>query len=537
MGNVNLRGKLTGIALSLLIVVVGPSVARDNYPRAADLDAISYHIQISLNDTDENISGETEILFAAAGDLPKVVPLDFEGFTIDEVKENGQPAQFSRSGRRLAIRLQGSYHRREGFTVSIRYHGSPQDGLYIKKNKYGDRTVFADNWPDRAHHWFPAIDHPYDKAQVEFFVTAPDKYDVVANGDLAEVTSLQNGAKRWHWKESVPIPVYCMVIGVAEFSVLKHGSWNNIPVYYYLFPKDRDWGIKDFGRSLQMLEFYSNLIGPYPYEKLALVESSTRFGGMENSSNIFFPEKSIDGSERQEGTVAHEIAHQWFGDSVTESDWHQLWLSEGFATYFSHLFFERADGRDAFLSLMLADRDKLFHSTGVRRPIHDPSITDLFQLLNENNYQKGGWVLHMLRHLMGDHDFFEGIRDYYRSNRDRNALTEDFQRVMESHYGKRLDWFFKEWIYETGHPVYQVVWSWSDSKKELHLKVVQEQSGTLFTLPVDVEIKSEGGSKREVILMDQRQQTFDFKLSSRPAAVVLDPGQWILKEATVREEK
>jgi len=231
-----------------------------------------------------------------------------------------------------------------------------------------------------------------------------------------------------------------MVIGATEFSVINTGSWNGISLSYYLYPKDRENGIKDYGRALQMIEFYTNLIGPYPYEKLALVQSSTRFGGMENSSSIFFDEESFNGSGRLEDTVAHEIAHQWFGDSVTQADWHHLWLSEGFATYFGNLFFERADGQDKFVSRMLADKERyLKANSSSPRPIYDSTVTDLLKLLNPNNYEKGGWVLHMLRHIMGDKQFFAGIRDYYRTYRDGNALTGDFQKVMEFHAGRPLD--------------------------------------------------------------------------------------------------
>jgi aminopeptidase N len=325
-----------------------------------------------------------------------------------------------------------------------------------------------------------------------------------------------------------------MVVGAAEFAVIQVGAWNNTPVIYYLYPKDRERGVKDYGRAVEMLEFYSNLIGPYPYEKLALVQSSTRFGGMENSSNIFFDEKAFNGSGALEGVVAHEIAHQWFGDSVTESDWHHLWLSEGFATYLGHLFFERRDGRDRFLALMRADREALLAST---RPIYDPAIKDLFQLLNANNYQKGGWVLHMLRGVMGDERFFSAIRDYYRRHRDGNALTEDFQRVVELHYGSALDWFFRQWIYEAGYPVYEARWRWDEGAKELRLAVAQKQTGVVFRMPMRVDIEIGDAARREVIEVKDREQSFTIKLDARPRQVAIDADEWVLKQLTLREEK
>ena len=530
--------QITRLALALLLCLNFTAVfPRDNYPRLATSDAIHYRIHLDLKEAGEEIQAETEILLAFTGDGVKEVALDFVGLSVDGVTEEARPAKFTHADGKLKVALQSSYRRGDRCWLRIKYHGRPSDGLYIKKNKFGDRSIFADNWPNRAHHWFPAIDHPYDKATVEFFVTAPDRYDVVANGTLLETTSKQNGTKLTHWSEATPIPTYCMVVGATEFSVINAGSWNGIPLFYYLYPKDRDQGIKDYGRALQMVEFYTNLIGPYPYEKLALVESSTRFGGMENSSNIFFDERAFNGSGKLEGVVAHEIAHQWFGDSVTEADWHHLWLSEGFATYFGRLFFERADGRDKFVSQMLADKESYLKTYGKDpRPIYDPSITDLFKLLNANNYEKGGWVLHMLRHVMGDERFFAGIRDYYRSYRDRNALTSDLQRVMEFHAGRPLDWFFTEWFYEPGYPVFDAVWRWDDGAKELRLRIAQKQEKTIYRMPLDVEIKLGDQTQREVIQVSERAQTFTFKLSARPQRLAVDPDEWVLKVLKLVEE-
>ncbi|HEX8503085.1 MAG TPA: M1 family aminopeptidase [Pyrinomonadaceae bacterium] len=525
-------------ALPLLLCLCARARARDDYPRRAELDALRYRIRLALAEAGEEVTAEAEIVFALKAAGVREIALDLAGLTVDGVTEQGRPARFSRADGRLRVALANTYRAGDLLTLAVRYHGAPTDGLYFKRNKFGDRTVFADNWPDRARHWFPSLDHPYDKAAVEFFVTAPARYDVIANGRLVEMTSRQDGTRLTHWREDVPVPVYCMVFGATEFSVVDAGGWGGARLLHYLYPKDRERGLADHGRALRMLEFYSELIGPYPYEKLALVQSSTRFGGMENSSNIFFDENAYDGSGRLEGTVAHEIAHQWFGDSVTEADWHHLWLSEGFATYFGALFFERADGRDKFVRMMLADKERYLKDAGaVARPVYDPEVKDLFKLLNRNNYQKGGWVLHMLRRVVGDEKFFAGVSDYYRTYRDSNALTEDFRRVMELRAGRPLDWFFRQWIYEPGFPAYDAAWSWDEAAKRLRLRLRQTQAGAPFRMPLDVEFRTGDSARRETIEVGGREQTFDFKLESRPQAVGVDPDEWVLKTLTLREEK
>jgi aminopeptidase N len=524
-------------ALPLLLCLSARAEARDDYPRQPGLDAQQYRLSLSIGDTKDEITAEAEIVFAARAVNVREVALDFPDLTVDGVTENGRAAKFTRDAGRLRITLADTYKPGDLFNVAVKYHGAPTDGLYFKRNKFGDRTVFADNWPDRARHWFPSLDHPSDKARVDFYVNAPARYDVVANGELVETTSRQDGTRLTHWRESVPVPVYCMVFGATEFSVLNAGASGGTNLWHYLYPKDRDRGLADHGRALRILEFYAGLVGPYPYEKLALVESSTRFGGMENSSNIFFDENAYDGTGHLESTVAHEIAHQWFGDSVTESDWHHLWLSEGFATYFGALFYERADGRDRFVRMMLDDKERyLKDADAVARPVYDPSVKDLFKLLNRNNYQKGAWVLHMLRRVLGDEKFFEGVRDYYRTYRDGNALTEDFRRVMELHYGKSLDWFFRQWIYAPGFPAYDASWKWDGPSKRLTLKVRQTQAGALFRMPLDIEFGNGDDSRREVIEVSGREQTFDFDLKARPQTVAIDPDEWVLKTLKLREE-
>lgn len=521
--------------LLVLGLTPGAAVANDGYPRMDDVDILHYRIRLEIGESGRAIRGETTILAELLAGGRDVLPLDLGPLTVDRVTVGGKNAVFAHSDNRLNITIEDRYAEGDTVAVVVSYRGEPVDGLFIQANKFGDRSIFADNWPNRARHWFPGVDHPYDKATAEFIVTAPSAYDVVANGRLLETTAVSPERKRTHWKTDAPIPTYCMVVGAARFSIVRPGPWQGIPVSYYLFPGDRDAGTTDFDRSTDMLAFYTDLIGPYPYAKLALVQSSTRFGGMENASAIFFSEKGITGTKRNEGVVAHEIAHQWFGDSVTESDWHHLWLSEGFATYFGALFFEEADGDERFHEMLARSRSRVFDAN--RRapaPIFNPGITDLFDLLNAYNYSKGGLVLHMLRGLMGDEAFFEGIRDFYARFRDQTVLTRDFRSVMETRLGEDLGWFFDQWIYRAGHPVIEVNWSWDDRNGEVTVRLSQTQRQEPFRLPVTLAFEvGEGQERRQVELRD-RSHEFRFKLDGAPGEVLVDPDAWLLMESRVR---
>jgi aminopeptidase N len=509
-------------ALAVLLFCAAHAAAQN-----PSVDVQHYAVDITLPRSGSEIAAVAELTVT-----PRVTPLDwlvldFGDLTIDSVAiEDRDISWFRTDTERITVAAMRTTA--EPFRVRITYHGKPPDGLVLQQNKYGHFGVFADNWPNRAHQWFPSVDHPSDKATVEFRVTAPDSFDVIANGTLVESASLQNGAKRWHWRETTPIPVHCMVIGATEFAIVRAGRDEDVEVSYYLYPRDRDDGVRQFGRAVEMLDLFADLVGPYPYAKLAIVESSTRFGGMENASAIFLDEKRIHGKESLEPLVAHEIAHQWFGDSVSQRDWHDLWLSEGFATYFSALFFERANGRDSFRDAMRENRnDYLKKPELAARPINDPDANPS-QLLDALRYDKAAWVLHMLRGVIGDQAFFAGIRDYYAAYRDGNATTADLRVIMERHAGQPLDWFFQQWLYEPGHPVFRTKWTWRRGK--LTVNVDQTQTGTVFRTPAVLEVRNPNGAHRENVVIDERSERFEIDSEVRPTEVVLDPDEWVLRQ-------
>jgi aminopeptidase N len=359
------------------------------------------------------------------------------------------------------------------------------------------------------------------------------------------VQTTANGSRTWTYSEGVPIPPYCMIIGVGQFARFEPKGPSLTPLSYYVPQSDGPFALKGFAPSLPSLAFFSETVGPYPYEKLAMIVGATRFGGMENSSaivftsNLFAPRPQAKVSKTYGipvGTVsliAHEIAHQWFGDSVTESTWADLWLSEGFATYFAGLFLQRYESEEAFQEYMKdAAASALAYEKSNRIPIHDRDTQDLFKLLNGNNYQKGAWVLHMLRARLGDEAFFRGIRSYYRAHANATATTEDLRNALEKSSRQNLREFFQRWVYDSGHPQYELSWQWLRNR-ELRLTLRQLQPGNVFLDPVPVTIKTSSGSRNIVLKPTGKTTVETIQLRDQPSAIEIDPRSTLLKEAKV----
>jgi len=340
-----------------------------------------------------------------------------KGMAVASVTLGGKPVSFAHANDRLRIPRDSQIPSGVDVQVVVKYGGVPREGLRLITNIHGDRTIFSENWPNHARQWLPMIDHPYDKATGEFIVTAPAHYQVVANGLLLEETDLANGMRRTHWKQSVPIASWLYALGVARFTVHHYDVVRGIPQQVWVFPQDRDQGYQTFeltGRKA--FEFFSDWVGPYSYEKLAHIEAAGMSGGTEHASAIFYGEKGVTAGR---APVVHEVAHQWFGDAITEKDWDDVWLSEGFATYFTHLYTEQFSGRDAFVRGLRADVETILaeQNTVPDQPVIHRNLSDMSKVLNRLVYQKARWVLHMLRGTIGTEKFWSGIRE---SSRTRN---------------------------------------------------------------------------------------------------------------------
>ena len=507
-----------------------------------------YLVNITLNDQLTEISSASARIDVRVLKPTRTIDLDFGELTVDRVTLDSKALEFTHKDGKILVTLSKEAKPGDTLPLTIDYHGKPKDGLILTKDKDGNAAAVGDNWPNRVHHWIPTLDHPSAKATVTFNITAPANEEVVANGKLDGVETSASGQRTWTYSEGIPIPPYCMIIAAGQFAKVEPVERAVTPLSYYVPLSERDLALKGFSPGAPVVEFFTNTVAPYPYEKLALIVGATRFGGMENSSAIVFTSNlfnraatpSIGMSQRfgvpanNVSLIAHEIAHQWFGDSVTESTWSDLWLSEGFATYFAALFVQRFEGEDAFraslnnaaLAVFAYEKKKLV-------PIFDRDTENLNELLNANNYQKGAWVLHMLRSQLGDDAFFRGIRNYFESHKNSTASSEDLRAALEKASGKNLRPFFARWVYDSGHPQYELAYSWV-ANRELRLELTQHQPGNAFTDPIPVTISTASGKRDIVLKPTGKSFTERLPLREKPTSVMVDPGNVLLDETTVK---
>ena len=516
-----------------------------------------YDVEVVIPPENDRYSARTTIHYQSRVPGPHFVKLDLTGVGVEAVTWRGQSRSFTQESGILEFVVPGTRNTWDTLQAEVMTRGVPDDGLILRENVHGEPAAFADNWPNRARFWFPSLDHPSHKATVSFTVHAPEGRRVIANGvqvgepapaPPARAGGLE-GMWTWRWETGVAIPTYLMVIGVADMVVMDGGlaACGRAPasprpdgcveITAWSFPPDTAHARHVFRRSAEMLDLYADAFGPYPYEKLANVQSATRFGGMENASAIFYSERAIAEGRDIEGTVAHEIVHQWFGDSVTPADWPHLWLSEGFASYFGPWFWEVVESEWEFQRRLDANRERYLASEVTHRPVVDHGAGNLLDLLNANSYQKGSLVLHMLRWVMGDPAFFRGIRLYYNRHAGGNVDTDDFRRAMEEVHGESLAWFFDQWLHSPGYPLYEPEWWWDERASRVHLTIrqVQDESWPTFRMPVEISFElADGGTHREILEVHGREWTWNLALPAPPTALRLDPDGWLLMRQVER---
>ena len=543
---------IRSLALLVSCALATSTADADTYPKNHGIDVEHYAFTLELQDLTDRIAasaaidvrftrdGETALRFDLVG---RVVGTG-KGMVVESVMANGARLAHAHRDNVLTITLPRPSTRGQRLRVDVAYAGEPASGLKIANNKHGDRTFFSDNWPDRARHWLPTVDHPYDKATAEMIVTAPSHYQVVSNGLLAEQTDLPGGRRRTHWRQSVPIVPWLYVLGVARFAVQHVDTFQGKAIQTWVYAQDRDNGFHDFAVPTRAaLEYYSDKVGPFAYEKLANVQSNSVSGSMEAASAIFYSESSVvgDRNERWRNVVIHEIAHQWFGNAVTEADWDDVWLSEGFATYFTLLFIEHQYGRDEFLRGLASSRERVLAFDKEQpdyRVVHD-NLSDMTKVTTGQTYQKGAWILHMLRGVVGDAAFWTGIRRYYQAHLNGHATTADFRGAMERASGRDLGPFFDQWLTRGGLVRLTGDWHYDAGAGMVTIRLTQTDRARLFAMPIQVAIYEAGKAVPTISTVEVSGPTHEFRLATpaRPERVVLDPHQFVLMEAQFAERR
>jgi aminopeptidase N len=532
----------SSVALALLITAA-PLGAQQ-----ATFHVSNYDLTLDLPSSGSSLEGRAELTVVRLARADTLV-LDLLDLKVNRVTLAGKPVAFTQDEEHVRVVIAGA--RGDTVKVAVDYSGTVRDGLIVGTDSAGRWMAFGDNWPNRARHWIPSIDHPRDKATVTFTVRAPADRKVVANGTLLEETAIPGsgsgagGAPRTltRWRESHPIPVYLFTIAAAPLvrydlpdaacGVARDGGC--VKQMVYTAPEQRASMPDNFRYAPGIVDFFSHLVAPFPYEKLAHLQSSTRFGGMENASAIFYADGGFRNNGTDAATIAHETAHQWFGDAVTEREWGHLWLSEGFATYFEALWTRHAFGDSAFRAEMAATRAQILRDRVVAaRPVIDSEQADLMALLDANSYQKGGWTLHMLRSLVGDSAFFRGVREYYAAHVDGNATSDDFMAAIERAAGTKLGWFFDQWLRRPGYASLTIGWRYDHAARRVVLDVDQDPRVAPYRFPLSIDLTDAAGAvhrvRVEIAAERSAHVTIPLELGAAPRALAFDPAVELLAE-------
>jgi aminopeptidase N len=494
-------------------------------------DALRYSLNLKFPMQSAYYYGSMTLDLQVADSIINSITLDMIDMIADSVFNGTGRAEFTQDDSTINISLSGDYQFSDTISVQIFYHKNNSGVGYY----HYDRNTYTITEPRDARYWFPCFDVPWDKALSDLAATVPENRLVASNGILDYVANNPaDHTTTYYWVNNQQIATYLIsfIIGeMASWTDYYIGPGNDsLPIYNICWREDSAKAAFDFENVPDMISVFSRLFGPYPFDKYGQgAVQPFPIGGMENQTMTTMNRTWITGDRLYEFGIAHELAHMWWGDYVTLSDWPHIWLNEGFATYASALYNEAHYGAGAFAENMAEDAAAYFEydERVGRNPLYNPR-----ELFGVPEYSKGSWVLHMLRGIIGDDTFFAGLREYARRYGYGNASTSDFQQVMEETSHRDLEWFFQEWIYEQGYPEYYYAWndSASGDNYHVHLEIAQFQNNApAFTMPLKIRVI--GDSDYDFMVTNDRTfQSYDFVVDSKPFEVVIDPDNWVLKK-------
>ncbi len=532
--------------------------SRPHYP--PDKEYLTSHIrlELKLDFTQRKLDGHASIVLTPVRQGLRVVHFDACEMQVGTIKLDGAETRSDYDGRRITLELERpldlSRH-----VVSIDYSTVPRQGGYFvgPDEAYPHKPVqfWTHSETECARYWYPCHDYPDDKSASEISVAVPEGFTAISNGKLVE---LKKGDGEWvfYWSESVPHSTYLNSVVVGVFEEMKD-DYNGIPVTYYFKESDAENAPRAFGETPEMMRIFEEILRvPYPFEKYAIVSvQDFIFGGMEHVSATTLTDNRFPDKRSEEDfastyarpdrnhieLLSHELAHQWFGDLVTLRDWAHAWLNEGLATYLEAMYIERKFGADEFRRDLEYKAESAFEedSKRYRRPIVERVCLYPDDLFDDTTYDKGAWMLHQLRYMLGDETFLEGVREFVKRFAKKNADTDDFRKVMEDVSGLSLESYFHQSYFKGGYPEFEVEYGWNELNDTADLVVKQVQKADemtpVFSLPVDLVFHTRSGRHVKRVRISLAQEKFSFSLDSRPEIVEFDPQEWLFKKVSFKK--
>lgn len=513
-------------------------------------------LKVSFNFEDQTLSGE-EWLTATPYFYPNdSLILDAKSMLIHEVTMNQQPLHYSYQNNLLKIKLDKAYQRGEDFSVYIRYTAQPNKILTASGRPSGARGLFFINpkgeipnvptqiWTqgetEASSCWFPTIDKPNQKPTQEIYMSVPSHFVTLSNGVLQSSKPLPNNIREDHWVMDKPHAPYLFFMGAGDFAVVKDQPWRGkVPIDYYVEKEYANVAQKIFGNTAEMMEFYSNKFGyEFPWPKYGqMVVRNFVAGAMENTTAVSHAQNAQQTSDaladqnHWEATIAHELAHHWFGDLVTAESWANLTINESFANYSEYLWYEYKYGKDAADHHLMQNASAYRHrTTDFQKHLVRFGYGNRGEMFDAVSYKKGGTILHMLRNYLGDEAFFGGIAHFLKAHEYGTGEAHQLRLAFEKVSGKDLNWFFNQWYFSYGHPTLKVEQYYDKVSKKVQVKLIQTQADDLlFEFPLEVDVYQNGQYQRhQVWATAQKENTFYFPAETLPHLVNINPRGVIL---------
>ena len=524
------------IPLLILSYLMG---ADDNAPsqRTRDREVDIHHIKIdvSVNIEAGMVKGNVTHTFSPFSSSLDAFSLDAEDMTILRARLAGKDIGFNQANDKAYLTLNKSMSWEDTAKVRLDYTANPRKGTYFIKpdETYPEKPLQA--WTQGEdmdnHHWVPLYDYPNDKATFEVSLTVEKKFTALSNGELISVKNNKDGTHTWHWHEHFPMVSYLISYVIGEFEKVED-SYNGIPVNYWVYEENKHEALRSFGLTTDMMKYFGNRTGiEYPYEKYdQVIIDDFMFGGMENitlthnTDRTMFDEFAAP-DVSSDGLVAHELAHQWFGDMLTTRNWAHAWLNEGFATFFSRKYRENKFGFDEGEYIRFGEINGYFGSNKKwRRSTVQHKFYESMDVFDGHIYAKGSLILNMLQDYIGDDAFWRFIQHYTKENQYKNVETPDLKKAIEETTGQNMDWFFKQWIYEPGFPEYNVTWKYNQRNKSVKLTVKQTQKNTnIFKMPIQIQIDD----KLKTVWIEDKEMVYEVPSEKRPKMVIFNAGMRI----------